>query len=110
MSRMIDQSEGDERFKRIERDKLDALLGWCEVTQCRRHSLLQYFGEDSARRMRQLRRVPDSAGHVGCDGRRAEAAVVRRAHRRSGSARRHVIDVLLGKRQRQSRRSTATIH
>jgi ATP-dependent DNA helicase RecQ len=48
VSRMIDQSDSDDRFKRIERDKLDALLGWCEVTQCRRHSLLQYFGEDSA--------------------------------------------------------------
>ena len=48
MSRMIDQSDSDERFKRIERDKLDALLGWCETTQCRRHSLLKYFGEESA--------------------------------------------------------------
>ena len=48
MGRMIDQSDADDRFKRNERDKLDALLGWCEVTQCRRNSLLRYFGEDSA--------------------------------------------------------------
>jgi ATP-dependent DNA helicase RecQ len=48
MGRMIDQSDSDDRFKRSERDKLDALLGWCEVTQCRRNSLLKYFGEDSA--------------------------------------------------------------
>jgi ATP-dependent DNA helicase RecQ len=42
---MIAESPGDERFKRIEREKLDALLGWCEVTQCRRRALLRYFGD-----------------------------------------------------------------
>ena len=29
----------------MERAKLDALLGWCEVTTCRRRHLLRYFGE-----------------------------------------------------------------
>jgi ATP-dependent DNA helicase RecQ len=45
LARMIAQSPAEERFKRIEREKLDALLGWCESTRCRRQSLLQYFGE-----------------------------------------------------------------
>ena len=36
---------GDER-KRLERRKLDALLGFCESVRCRRQSLLTYFGED----------------------------------------------------------------
>ena len=44
-SQMLEQSSADEIHKRNERNKLDALLGWCEVTQCRRGSLLEYFGE-----------------------------------------------------------------
>ncbi|MCB1753846.1 MAG: RecQ family zinc-binding domain-containing protein, partial [Gammaproteobacteria bacterium] len=43
--RLIDGSESGEARKRIERSKLDALLGFCESLQCRRVSLLAYFGE-----------------------------------------------------------------
>ncbi|MDA0224911.1 MAG: RQC domain-containing protein, partial [Proteobacteria bacterium] len=45
--RMLDESEGDERFKRVAGAKLDALLGLCETTACRRVRLLAYFGEAS---------------------------------------------------------------
>ena len=44
-SQMLDQSNGSEQYKRNERAKLDALLGWCEVTSCRRSALLAYFGD-----------------------------------------------------------------
>ena len=43
---LVDQGDADEQHKRIERSKLDALLGWCEVTECRRAALLRYFGDD----------------------------------------------------------------
>ncbi len=44
----VDQgSEEKNAFKRIEHQKLDAMLGLCEITTCRRHALLQYFGEHS---------------------------------------------------------------
>ena len=46
LRQMLDQSEAGEQQKRIERQKLDALLGWCEVTGCRRRALLEYFGDD----------------------------------------------------------------
>ncbi len=46
MSQMLAQSQADERQKRIEQEKLQALLGWCEITRCRRAALLAYFGED----------------------------------------------------------------
>jgi ATP-dependent DNA helicase RecQ len=35
----------DERQRRIERHKLNALLGFCETASCRRQVLLGYFGE-----------------------------------------------------------------
>lgn len=46
MRRMLDTSEADEQHKRLERRKLDALLGLCETTLCRRQVLLRYFGEN----------------------------------------------------------------
>jgi ATP-dependent DNA helicase RecQ len=45
MRKLLDQSEGDEVFKRIQRQKLEALLGYCEAMACRREVLLGYFGE-----------------------------------------------------------------
>ena len=46
LRQMVDESEADETHKRVERAKLDALLGWCEVTTCRRAALLRYFGDE----------------------------------------------------------------
>ncbi|MEQ8955912.1 MAG: DNA helicase RecQ [Gammaproteobacteria bacterium] len=44
-SQFLEQSDASDLHKRNERAKLDSLLGWCEVTSCRRQALLQYFGE-----------------------------------------------------------------
>ncbi|GAB3539397.1 DNA helicase RecQ [Noviherbaspirillum agri] len=45
--RMIDESEADENFKRVQGAKLDAMLGLCETLNCRRVRLLDYFGQAS---------------------------------------------------------------
>jgi ATP-dependent DNA helicase RecQ len=45
MRKMLDSSEADEQHKRLERRRLDALLGFCETAVCRRQALLHYFGE-----------------------------------------------------------------
>ncbi len=45
LRQMLEQSPAAEEHKRVERHKLDALLGWCEATTCRRLPLLEYFGE-----------------------------------------------------------------
>ncbi len=45
--RMIDESDADMGHRRIQRGKLDALLGFCESLSCRRVRLLEYFGESS---------------------------------------------------------------
>ncbi len=48
LRQMLDGSQGSEEHKRAERYKLDAMLGLCEITSCRRHALLHYFGDHSA--------------------------------------------------------------
>mgnify|MGYP001392153170 FL=1 len=46
LRQMLMQSPGSEEHKRIERQRLDAMLGLCEITSCRRQALLAYFGEE----------------------------------------------------------------
>ena len=45
LKQMIEQGEAGEERKRLERGKLDHLLGYCESMQCRRQVLLAGFGE-----------------------------------------------------------------
>ncbi|MEY6433917.1 DNA helicase RecQ, partial [Thioalkalicoccus limnaeus] len=45
LRRFIEGSAAEERFKRVELHKLNALIGLCEATECRRQVLLRYFGE-----------------------------------------------------------------
>ena len=45
IAKMVQDSNADSSIKRIERSKIDSLLGWCESTTCRRRALLRYFGE-----------------------------------------------------------------
>jgi len=43
--RFIDEQDSDDERKRVEARRLDALVGFCETTSCRRQTLLAYFGE-----------------------------------------------------------------
>lgn len=45
LRQFIVNSEADELHKRIESRKLDQMLGYCEITSCRRQALLAYFGD-----------------------------------------------------------------
>ncbi|MEO9903287.1 DNA helicase RecQ [Nisaea sp.] len=48
MRRMfIDQEHDDGDRRRREHKRLDALIAYCEAAECRRQSLLRYFGEES---------------------------------------------------------------
>jgi len=48
LKQMSQNSDGNELFKQITQRKLNALLGYCEVSTCRRQTLLHYFGEQLA--------------------------------------------------------------
>jgi ATP-dependent DNA helicase RecQ len=45
MRKMLDSGDASEERKHVERQKLDALLGFCESTACRHQTILRYFGE-----------------------------------------------------------------
>ena len=45
LRRMMNESDADEKFKRIAHHKLETMLGLCELIHCRRQALLDYFGE-----------------------------------------------------------------
>ena len=45
LRRMMNESDADEKFKRIAHHKLETMLGLCELIDCRRQALLDYFGE-----------------------------------------------------------------
>jgi ATP-dependent DNA helicase RecQ len=47
LQQMAQGSDGSEQHKRAERHKLDAMLGLCEVTSCRRKVLLSYFADEA---------------------------------------------------------------
>jgi ATP-dependent DNA helicase RecQ len=44
---MIESGEASDAQKRVERRRLDALIAYCEATECRRKMLLSYFGESA---------------------------------------------------------------
>src|SRR4029077_13300751 len=101
--RMLDLSEGDEQHKRLERRKLDALLGYCETTLCRRQVLLHYFGETYAGNCANCDNCQEPVATW--DGKIAAQmalSCVYRTGQRFGV--KHLIDVLLGKTTAQIQR------
>ncbi|HIG40310.1 MAG TPA: DNA helicase RecQ [Gammaproteobacteria bacterium] len=46
LRQMMESSEGSEEHKRAEQHRLNAMLGLCEITSCRRQALLNYFGDN----------------------------------------------------------------
>ena len=48
LRQMMESSEGSEEHKRAEQHRLNAMLGLCEITTCRRQALLDYFDDQLA--------------------------------------------------------------
>ncbi len=96
MRQMLLSGDAPDERKRVELQKLDALLGFCESTACRHQTILRYFGEEH----------PGNCGE--CDNclspvdtwdasKAAQMALscIYRTGQRFGVV--HLIDVLLGK-------------
>lgn len=93
--RMIDESPADEPFKRVAAAKLDALLGLCETTGCRRVRLLAYFGEHGGACGNCDNCLDPPESWDGTLQVRKALSCVYRTGQRFGAG--HVIDVLTGK-------------
>ncbi|MDD1649069.1 MAG: DNA helicase RecQ [Methylococcaceae bacterium] len=96
LRQMVEGSEADERHKRVERHKLDAMLGLCEVTSCRRQTLLRYFGEELSEPCGNCDNcLSPPATWDGTEAARKALSCVYRASQRFGAQ--HLIDILRGK-------------
>ena len=96
LRQMVDNGEASEERKRVERQKLDALLGFCESTRCRRQTLLQYFGEQLAKPCGNCDNcLEPPATWDGTTAAQKALSAVYRTGQRFGVL--HLIDVLLGK-------------
>ncbi|MCF1182199.1 DNA helicase RecQ [Marichromatium gracile] len=103
LRRIIEDSEADERFKRIERQKLDGMLGYCETIACRRQVLLEYFGEHLAEPCGNCDTCLEPVDTWdGTEAARKALSCIYRTGQRFGSA--YLTDVLLGKDNERIRR------
>ncbi|MFO1173297.1 MAG: DNA helicase RecQ [Hyphomicrobiaceae bacterium] len=100
----IEQSEAGEAQKRVERAKLDALVGLTELTTCRRQAILAYFGErleqpcgncDNCLSPPESRDMTEAA-------RKALSTIYRTGE---GFGAGYIVDVLLGKVDERIRRN-----
>lgn len=103
LGQMLAASEADEGHKRLERRKLDALLGYCETAGCRRRVLLRYFGDELAAPCGNcdtcLEPVETWDGTLAAQ---KALSCVYRTGQRFGVA--HLVDVLLGRDTERVRR------
>jgi ATP-dependent DNA helicase RecQ len=95
LRRMIEQSEGNEDFRRVSFAKLDALLGLCETAGCRRVRLLSYFGEESKPCGNCDTCLEPPETWDATDAARKALSCIYRTEQRFGAV--HLIDVLLGR-------------
>ncbi len=95
LQQLIIGSDGPEVQKRVERQKLDALLGYCETTRCRRQVLLAYFGEELRAPCGNCDTCLEPVESFdGTEAAQKALSCVYRTGQMFGAA--HVIDVLLG--------------
>ncbi|UAW97364.1 DNA helicase RecQ [Halopseudomonas nanhaiensis] len=96
LNQIMANSEGDERHKRIERHKLDAMLALCEITTCRRRSLLAYFGDELEEPCGYCDNCQDPVSTWdGSEAARMALSTVYRSGQRYGVG--HLVDILLGR-------------
>lgn len=96
LRQMLEGGDAGELQKQIERQRLEAMLGLCEITSCRRQSLLNYFGEADHPACGNCDTCLDPVQTWdGTEAARKALSTVYRTGQRFGVN--HVVDVLLGK-------------
>ena len=96
LRQMMESSEGSEEHKRAEQHRLNAMLGFCEITSCRRHALLLYFDGQSKQHCGNCDNCQTPVDTWdGTEAARMALSVVYRTGQRFGVN--HLIEVLLGK-------------
>ncbi len=96
LRQMLDNAQGDEQHKRVEQIKLNAMLGFCELTTCRRHALLAYFDEAAAEHCGNCDTcLTPVETWDGTEAAQKALSVIYRTDQRFGVS--HLVDVLLGK-------------
>jgi len=98
LRQMMQQSDSDEQYKRVLHNKMEAMLGLCEQTLCRRQTLLSYFGESLAQPCGHCDNciAPPQTWDATEASRMALSCVIRTGQRFGVN---YVIDVLMGKEQ-----------
>lgn len=100
MRQMLDSGDAPEERKRVERQKLDALLGFCESTSCRHQTLLRYFGEEHPGDCEQCDNCLQPVDTWDAtQAAQMALSCVYRTGQRFGTG--HLIDILLGKNTAQ---------
>jgi len=95
LRQMLDRSDGSEAFKRLEQHRLNAMLGLCEITTCRRHALLHYFEETSSEHCGNCDTCLEPVeSWDGTEAARKALSVVHRTGQRFGVN--YLVDVLMG--------------
>ena len=96
LRQLLDSGDAPEERKRLERRKLDALLGYCESTGCRHQGILRYFGEEHPGNCGQCDNCLEPVDSWDAtEAARMALSCVYRTGQRFGAG--HLIDVLLGK-------------
>ena len=96
MRQMLLSGDAPEERKRVELQKLDALLGFCESTECRHQTILRYFGEEHPGNCNECDNCLSPVDTWDAtQAAQMALSCVYRTGQRFGVA--HLIDVLLGK-------------
>ncbi len=93
--RFIDESEANDEHRRMSLRKLDALVGLCEASTCRRTQLLSYFGEHTqpCGNCDNCLRPPETVDAT--DLAKMALSAVYRTGQRFGAQ--YIVDILIGK-------------
>jgi len=101
--RMIDEGSSGNDVKRVERAKLNALLGICETPGCRRQAILAHFGEAHGGQCGNCDTcLKPVETWDGTEAAIKALAAIYRTGERFGTG--HLIDVLLGNRNEKTTR------